>query len=573
MRDRAPRAGSSAPRASGCPCRGSLKDRILPDSAPDAAVPPPARRRSAVMAPVAGWLKRGFDQMAERPWLVGDPALPGVEPGARVRRLMVAAVVGTNLVGAAVVLCFAVFALPKPDGVVDADVRLANLVLVVVYLVVATTIGIVWGRRRLEGGRDGIRGWFESDTVPTPAQRLRVLRAPLRIMGVQAVLWGVAVVCFAALNATFSGLLALGVGLTVALGGMTVSAAAYVVSELALRPVAARALATGVGDRRGVPGVAARWLFAWALGTGAPIVGLAVVGVVALTDVPIGERTAAVTIIALCGLALVFGAFVSALAAYATVHPISSIRQGLARVQEGDFDVELAVWDSTEMGLLQAGFNEMAAGLRERERIRDVFGRQVGHDVARQALASPELGGEVCDVAVLFVDVVGSTTIAATQEPQAVVALLNRFFAEVVDVVERHGGSINKLQGDAALAGFGGPTALDDPHAAALRAARELDARLRTALPDVSAGIGVASGQAVAGHVGAERRFEYTVIGDPVNEAARLTELAKRHPGRVVASRTTIDAAAPAERAHWRTGEEMTLRGRRSPTLLAHPVS
>jgi adenylate cyclase len=254
------------------------------------------------------------------------------------------------------------------------------------------------------------------------------------------------------------------------------------------------------------------------------------------------------------------------------VHPIGSIQRGLARVREGDFDVELGVWDSTEMGLLQAGFNDMAAGLRERERIRDVFGRQVGHDVARQALASSELGGEVCDVTVLFVDIVGSTTLAATRSPEEVVALLNRFFSEVVDVVEGHGGSINKFQGDAALAVFGAPTPLDAPQLTGLRAARDLDERLRAALPALTAGIGVASGRVVAGHLGAERRFEYTVIGDPVNEAARLTELAKTHPGRVLASQPTIDAAGPAEAANWSADGETTLRGRAGPTRLAHPV-
>lgn len=521
---------------------------------------------------MAGPWQAHLDRLAAHPWLVGDPTVPGSVLSGRVRRLSMAAVVAANVVGAGVVVCFAVWALPKPDGVVDADVRLANLGLAAAYVVAAVLVGVLWGRRLLEEGPDGTRAWLLEDRAPSPAQSLRVLRGPLRIMAVQVVLWGLATLCFSALNLAFSPLLALGVGLTVALGGLTTSAAAYVLGELALRPVASRALAAGPSDRRGVPGVAARWLLAWALGTGAPIVGLLLVGVVAFTDVPIDETALAITIVVLCAFALGFGALVSALAAYATVHPISSIRGGLARVREGDFDVELGVWDSTEMGLLQAGFNDMAAGLRERERIRDVFGRQVGHDVARQALASPELGGEVCDVAVLFVDIVGSTTLAATREPQEVVALLNRFFSEVVDVVERHGGTINKLQGDAALALFGAPTPLADAPGAALGAARDLDATLREALPSIVAGVGVASGRVVAGHVGAERRFEYTVVGDPVNEAARLTDLAKTHPGRVLASQDTIDAAGEAEASRWRAGDELTLRGRSVPTLLAHPT-
>jgi adenylate cyclase len=85
--------------------------------------------------------------------------------------------------------------------------------------------------------------------------------------------------------------------------------------------------------------------------------------------------------------------------------------------------------------------------------------------------------------------------------------------------------------------------------------------------------MGVAHGVAVAGYVGAESRFEYTVIGDPVNEASRLTELAKRHPGRLLASAEAVRAAGGAEAAAWREDGEVVLRGRRAPTRLAIPVA
>ncbi len=524
------------------------------------------------MATAASRLRSALDSRAAHPWLIGDPKTPGRKLAPRVRALTLVAILAANVVGVAVVVCFAVWALPKPPEAAGSDAVAANLVFGAVYAGLALAVGVVWGRRLLEGGRNGIRTWLEVDAEPTPAQRLRVLRGPLRIMFVQMVLWGLATAVFAAFNATYSVLLALGVGMTVALGGLTTSAAAYVLAELALRPVASRALAAGPVNRRLVPGVALRWLLAWALGTAAPLVGLVLVGVVALTDVPIAERTLAITIIVLGAIALVFGALVSALSAYATVHPIASIRRGLERVGEGDFSVVVPVWDSTEMGLLQSGFNDMAAGLRERERIRDLFGRQVGREAARQALAveNPQLGGEVCDVAVLFVDVLGSTALAATREPQEVVELLNRFFAEVVAAVDRHGGWINKFEGDAALAIFGAPAPMPDRHAAALSAARDLDRHLRERTPDVPAAIGVAGGIVVAGHIGAESRFEYTVIGDPVNEAARLTELAKEHPSRVLASGTAV-AAAGAEGERWSIGEPVTLRGRSEATRVAHP--
>jgi adenylate cyclase len=215
----------------------------------------------------------------------------------------------------------------------------------------------------------------------------------------------------------------------------------------------------------------------------------------------------------------------------------------------------------------------MVEGIRERERLRDLFGRQVGEDVARHALErGTELGGEVRDVAVLFVDVVGSTELAATRPPTEVVDVLNEFFCVVVDVVREHGGSVNKFEGDAALCVFGAPLEREDPPGDALAAARELGPRLRAEVPELDVGIGVSAGPAVAGNVGSQERFEYTVIGDPVNEAARLTELAKREPNRTLASERAVAAARGEEAAHWALGEEQTLRGRRAPTRLATPA-
>ena len=233
----------------------------------------------------------------------------------------------------------------------------------------------------------------------------------------------------------------------------------------------------------------------------------------------------------------------------------------------------MLVFDGTELGLLQTGFNRMVSDVREREELRDLFGRHVGEDVAKAALSrQSELGGEVRDVAVLFIDVVGSTTIAAEQPPQEVVNLLNRFFAVVVAEVHEHGGFVNKFEGDALLAIFGAPEDMDDAPGHALAAARTMTARLHDEVPECDAGVGVSAGQAVAGNVGAESRFEYTVIGDPVNEAARLSEHAKTVDGRVVASIRAVEAAASEEAERWHEAEEVQLRGRLEPTRIAVPA-
>jgi adenylate cyclase len=275
-------------------------------------------------------------------------------------------------------------------------------------------------------------------------------------------------------------------------------------------------------------------------------------------------------ILAIGTAALFAGILTTIGAARAAADPVIAVRRAMQRVEQGDLEVAVPVYDHTELGRLQAGFNTMVDGLRERERIRDLFGRHVGQDVARAAAAADEveLGGEVRRVAVLFVDLVGSTAMAAERPPGEVVDLLNRFFAVVVESVERHGGWINKFEGDAALAIFGAPVAVRDAAGSALAAARELAEEL--ADRGITAGIGVSAGDAVAGNVGDPRRYEYTVIGDPVNEAARLTDLAKSRGG-VAASGSALDLAADAEAERWERGEPVTLRGRNAATEVAVP--
>src|SRR5439155_17371644 len=136
-----------------------------------------------------------------------------------------------------------------------------------------------------------------------------------------------------------------------------------------------------------------------------------------------------------------------------------------------------------------------------------LFGRHVGRDVAQAALGGgAKLGGEEREIGALFVDITGSTSLANRLAPTEVVALLNRFFAIVVEVVEANGGLVNKFEGDAALSVFGAPVERPSPAGDALHAARELASRLRAEVPELDFGIGVSAGIAVAGNIGAEER-------------------------------------------------------------------
>jgi adenylate cyclase len=233
----------------------------------------------------------------------------------------------------------------------------------------------------------------------------------------------------------------------------------------------------------------------------------------------------------------------------------------------------MPVDDASEVGLLQAGFNRMLAGLRERDRVRDLFGRHVGEEVARSAIGRElEPGGETRDAAVLFVDLIGSTAFVANHDPRQVVETLNRFFGIVVEVVTVYGGWVNKFEGDAALCVFGAPSEHPRAAAAALAAARELRRRLPGEVDGLDAALGLSAGPVVAGNIGAAQRYEYTVIGDPVNEAARLTELAKSNPSRLLASEEIVLRAGDGELSRWRVGDPFPLRGRPGPTRVASPV-
>ncbi|CNF02394.1 adenylate cyclase [Mycobacterium tuberculosis] len=488
----------------------------------------------------------------------------------RVRWVLLVVVGVANLVGSLVVLLFATFVVPDPP-LDDRDyVHLVNAVAFFSYPVVAAPVALVMGlwlwRPVVMLVRDGGEAGRE--------QRRAVLLGPLRLTLLIGALWTVGALGWAVLDLVlFTGRLAVKTGLTCLLGAATTCTIVYLLSERLLRPAAALVLGSERPKRFRLPGVTTRVMLAWALGTAIPVFGLICVAVAALAAPDINVEQLAITILGLGGVAILAGVYVTYMATRAIADPIKAVRKGMAQVERGDLGAEVAVYDASEVGQLQAGFNHMVAGLRENERLRDLFGRHVGEDVADLALerGAITLGGETREVAVLFVDLTGSTRLADTRSPDEVVGLLNRFFGVVVTVVAKHGGWINKFEGDAALAIFGAPTRMEDSAGGALGAARELAVRLRAEVPMLDAGIGVSAGPVVAGYIGAEERFEYTVIGDPVNEAARLSDLAKGEAGRVLASAAVLDSAHLAESDEWDIGRSVTLRGRSRPTRLGTP--
>jgi adenylate cyclase len=483
-----------------------------------------------------------------------------------------------DIIGALLVLGFLRFGLPPEDRIQLQDLPVFNLAIFLGYLFVSFTVGAYLSLRLLIP----VIRWQRRDTLladgdpnTTALARARALRMPFYRTVISVANWCLGSVVFIVASWPVASKSAPVVAVATALGATATSIIGYLQSERVLRPVAVAALRGGVPENFRAPGVILRQVLTWVLSTGVPLLAIVLALVASQFDVlsaPAERLTMPLLLLAVS--ALLIGLSGTVLVAMSIADPLRQLRWALGEVQRGNYNAHMQIYDASELGLLQAGFNDMVRDLAERQRLRDLFGRYVGEDVARRALErGTELGGQERDVAVLFVDLVGSTHLAATIAAADVVNLLNEFFRVVVDSVNRHGGFVNKFQGDAALCIFGAPIEHPDACGAALAASRELHDELIKVLGQTDFGIGVSAGRAIAGHIGAQARFEYTVIGDPVNEAARLTELAKLERGHVLASANAVSGALDAEALCWDVGETVELRGRISPTQLARPMN
>jgi adenylate cyclase len=226
-----------------------------------------------------------------------------------------------------------------------------------------------------------------------------------------------------------------------------------------------------------------------------------------------------------------------------------------------DSPFHAAIFEEKDKDFLQA-ISDLAAiaidNARQYERselLRALFELHVNKQVtdyvlARSDRATPFLHGERREVTMLNSDIAGFSALSQRMEAEELVDFLNRYFERMIDVVLAHGGNIDKFQGDGMLVVFGAPNPMLDHAAQALKAARgmvdEID-RLNRELvdagqPGISVGIGLDTGFVVAGHVGSERRLEFTLIGVPVNNSSYLSKV---RPARVLMSETTRDLLPP----------------------------
>lgn len=259
----------------------------------------------------------------------------------------------------------------------------------------------------------------------------------------------------------------------------------------------------------------------------------------------------------------------------AIAHELEARKSYLAMANETD-DPELK-------RLLQEIAQEEAgheASLRSRLRLyeqkrflRETLSRYLSPQMCREILEHPEalqLGGQRRHLTVLFADIMGFTSLAEKMDPGDVVAMLNAYFTQMVDVVFEHQGTLDKFLGDGLMVFFGAP--LEVPQAASQAVAcalamhrRLMEMRAQNLIPIQGMRIGVNTGEAIIGNIGSEKRMDFTIIGDVVNVAARLLEVAKDINARIIISESTFHEIAgkfPTEPA-----PALVLRGRQVPTV------
>jgi class 3 adenylate cyclase len=228
-----------------------------------------------------------------------------------------------------------------------------------------------------------------------------------------------------------------------------------------------------------------------------------------------------------------------------SLRPIRDLAAGSERVAAGDYTRRLPVVQDDDLGALAASFNRMQGGLAERQRLQAAFGTYVDPALAARLLEQGDdiFTGERREVSVMFVDVRDFTPFAEENTAEDTVARLNALFEIVVPAVVDAGGHVNKFLGDGALAVFGAPNDLADHADAAVSAAVLIYHLVAERFGgDLRIGIGINTGQVIAGTIGGAGKLEFTLIGDTVNVAARVEQLTKTTGDAILLTHQTVDA-------------------------------
>jgi class 3 adenylate cyclase len=238
--------------------------------------------------------------------------------------------------------------------------------------------------------------------------------------------------------------------------------------------------------------------------------------------------------------------------------PLRELEAAMGEVERGNLDARCTVVGNDEIGAVSEGFNRMLEGLREREHIRETFGKYVTREIRDEILAGRvALEGQTREVTILFSDLRDFTSWVEAHDPREVVRDLNAYFTTMEAAIRAQGGLVLQFIGDEIEAVFGAPVA--DPRHAPMAVAAALDMRRRLAawnaerragVPVLRHGIGIHTGKVLAGNIGSPDRLSYALVGDAVNLASRIQSLTKELGADILVSGATarrLDTTVPLE--------------------------
>ena len=261
--------------------------------------------------------------------------------------------------------------------------------------------------------------------------------------------------------------------------------------------------------------------------------------------------------------------------------PITQLAVASEEIGKGKFeglDLPPVEKRHDEVAILSHSFQKMVVSLRDKERIRGVLNKVVSKEIAATILNTPiELGGEQRTLTMLFSDIRGFTPLSEILPPQKLIALLNTYMTRMCRIIDETHGVVDKFVGDEIMALYGAPLALENHAEKAIVAAQLMTRDLKqwnqergADAPQITVGIGIHTGNAFAGNMGAEDRLNYTVVGANVNLAARLCSAAQ--PMQILVSEATVRALADPEKFHFNQLAPISLKGIDAPVPLFEVV-
>lgn len=241
---------------------------------------------------------------------------------------------------------------------------------------------------------------------------------------------------------------------------------------------------------------------------------------------------------------------VMALFSNSLTQPLEKLVETTNEIAKGNFEAKSNVETRDEVGELAKAFDKMVDGLKERDKVKTLFGKFHGTDIAQKLMdGEMSLGGEKRTATVFFSDIRGFTSFSEKIPPEEVVDMLNEYFKIMVQIIQKNHGVVDKFIGDAIMAVWGAPESHGDDEGHAIRAALEMrvalnqlnEERIKRGQPELLIGMGLHTGTLVTGTIGSDDRMEYTVIGDSVNMASRIEAATKAYGTDLLISENTCD--------------------------------